>query len=810
MMENAILLGKPSAGNPHDWPDDGKGASCFPTAGRLVLLALAAALSSVTAFAMTRAELQAAINAAAEGGRVELTGDVDLDEPLQVDGRRLTLASPEGVRHVITRTEAKCLFAKISKSGTDVRLENVEFDGNKAAYGSSMGPDASIIEIAAGQVTLGAGSLLRDVLVKSGGSIYVHGTGVLVMEDGAEIRNFSNPNYGAAVRVGGSTSYTDGTFRMMGGLITGCECSHSSLDMGGVVYLWGGRVELSGGTITGNKSPGGIAGINLYMGDLRISGDAVIFGNQGGKVDDVYVREGYTAQIWVFDGYCGRMTVYQAAVPAIGTQSLIWTGSGNSGYAKGLGNVSLQGHPDIVLDGYYWSGGCSRWAHKLLTVSSRGTIATLAEMQVVLADNDVVTLSTNVGWTSTYEFSSATNVTFTSDANGPWTIERRQANVPFWQVKDGSIRLENIVLDGNGAKFPITETASNSPLLDISENGRVTLGRGGVIRGAASVGRAPGVLVGAANSVFRMEDGSAIVDCSATGPTSYATAVMVGNGSSYDPRPRFEMAGGVISNCTCNLDTSCASVGSGYGGIVYVYDGDFLMTGGQIVGNHSSTTCSGVQFYSGTVRVSGTARIEGNDGPYPDFYVRSSKQGNCRAFGDFRGHVGLCNTTASAGSSAGVTVESGTTGAWSFFPSGQTDSQHYVGVVDADGETVKWGAVAGSIDGVEIGSKADADRLCPKSLVLDDAGMAALPHVFSGVAKQVEATVALAFDVEEMVERLRATKLPLVVFRTDDGTGFSGKLSFTLPDEAADRLVTVTAGGVCKLCLCGGLLMILR
>ena len=137
----------------------------FGTWGRsMTCMALASCLT-YGARAMTITELQSAIDATPDGGRVELTGDVDLTAPLNVDGRKLTLASPEGERYTITRASGTTRFlAKIENANTLFRLENLEFDGNKAAYGGS-GPEEAIIEIARGVVELGAGTVLRDVLV---------------------------------------------------------------------------------------------------------------------------------------------------------------------------------------------------------------------------------------------------------------------------------------------------------------------------------------------------------------------------------------------------------------------------------------------------------------------------------------------------------------------------------------------------------------------------------------------------------------------------------------------------------------------
>lgn len=781
--------------------------------GMLVRGCLATVLvSSICARAMTTAELQSAIDAAFEGGRVVLTSDVELTEPLNVDGQKLTLASPEGVRYVIRRTTATRLFLPIETAGTDIQLENIEFDGNKAGYNGTY-PEIQLLEIKNGKMTFANGTLLHDVGVDYGGTIYVHGSGTLIMESGSEIRDFANLKYGAAVRVGGSnSSYTDGTFEMRGGLITGCHSTYPDIQMGGAVYLYGGRFAMSGGVISNNTAAAGcVAGVNLYAGDCDIRGDAQIIDNHGGIVDDFVISGGSSRQVYVRPGYTGRMTIYQSSLPAVGARSDVWTGPNGTKDATGLGNVSMQGHPEYVLDGYYSSNGYTKWGRRMLEVSSRGVMATVAELWALpLTNDDVVTLSTNLAWSSNWTIENVTNVTFTSDANGPWALERGKANFLFMSVQNASIRFENIALDGRSDLYPITSAANpDNSLLLVKSNGRVTFGSGVVLRNAKSNQRAPGVVLDGTNSVFRMEEGSAIVGCDSTGSKCYASAVMVGNGKNDEPRPRFEMAGGMISNCTCNIDTAQASVSGGYGGIVYVYGGWLEMMGGRITENHSTTTCSGVQYYSGVWQMSGDARVEGNDGPYRDAFVRDGQSANVRAVGDFRGHIGISSTTA-LNTSARVSVAEGASGAWCFFPTLRTELPHAVGMIGSDGKTVYWGTVVGRIGDAEFAAKADAEKACPSSLKLDEAGRVQLPIAFGGVATEIEKTITLDFDPDTMLTFMEARREPLVLFRADEGASFAGTIQFMLPEGCDDRFLVHSRGGVCKLDLKRGMVFIVR
>lgn len=106
-----------------------------------------------------------------------------------------------------------------------------------------------------------------------------------------------------------------------------------------------------------------------------------------------------------------------------------------------------------------------------------------------------------------------------------------------------------------------------------------------------------------------------------------------------------------------------------------------------------------------------------------------------------------------------------------------------------DGQLVKWGAVAGSVDGVEIASVADANLLLPSMIATDAEGLAKLPHVFTGVAAGVSGTVVIDCSQDELKA---ADVLPLKLFTCSDGT-FTGALSFSLP-TTADKLVCYRSG----------------
>lgn len=136
--------------------------------------------TAYVASAMTRDGLQALIDSAEEGARVEVTDDLTLDGTLSVL-KSLTLTSPEGTTNTIRRLGNSICLA-ISGETTTLRLENLIIDGN-----SSGGLIGRFTKYSAGCLVLGLGTTVRNFEI--GGNyagILLTGTAHLEMESGGD------------------------------------------------------------------------------------------------------------------------------------------------------------------------------------------------------------------------------------------------------------------------------------------------------------------------------------------------------------------------------------------------------------------------------------------------------------------------------------------------------------------------------------------------------------------------------------------------------------------------------------------------
>ena len=795
-----------------------------------------------TARAMTQSELQALIDGAEEGARVEVTGDFTLDGTLSVS-KSLTLTSPEGTTNTICRSGNGICFA-LSGESTMLRLENLVFDGN-----SSGGSVGRFTEYDAGSLVLGPGTTVRNFEI--GGNyagILLTGTAHLEMEPGATLRGFSNGRYAPCVdiesaeavfdmrgglitdchgRRNGVTSYEydgavyvwDGTFNMFGGEISdntattttagvdvygkgkfnmyGGLITRNSGGVGGV-YCNGGVVRLSGGVVTGNTGTYA-GGLYVQKGKLYLSGDASVTNNAGGTVNDVFLAtdtnyHGMNGKVpeaegYILESYTGVFTLYSTYEPV---NSLVNSAPFESWVKNlyldpgrrlyGLGRIRSQNFPAFGFDGYRDGGKWIYWAASPYKVDGEPCNYFSNEVLPALTGSShVLELLQDVQESGSVSFYFGptflpTNLVIRSET-GTNCVLKAAVGTSALIVSNANltVRLENVTV----------RAQDNSPQNAYVYAGCLELGAGAVLeRGKL------GVVLAGDDADLLMEEGAVIRDMYDTAANSYGFGVRIGVWSGNLNRvttPRFEMRGGLITNCVGAVSEDRSSA-TGYGGVVYAYGGDFTMTGGRICGNICTNAAAGVVIWSGntTARFGGDAVIEGNIGESVGLYV---SYGNVSYFGDFRGHVEVSNASQVPGGTFKVKAETGATGAWSFLAAAADPSVRLVGVSQGDGQLVKWGAVAGSVDGVEIATVADANLLLPSVIATDAKGLAKLPHVFTGVAAGVSGTVAIDCSQEELKS---AGVLPLTLFTCSEGA-FTGALSFSLPDDA-DKLVCYRSG----------------
>ena len=813
------------------------------TIWKRVLVASWTILATCMVSAMTRGELQALIDSAAEGARVEVTDDFTLDGTLSVS-KSLTLASPEGTTNTILRSGNGICLALAGET-TTLRLENLVFDGN-----SSGGSIGRFTEYSSGCLVLGPGTTVRNFEI--GGDyagILLTGTAHLEMEAGATLRSFQNNRYAPCVDI----ESDEAVFEMRGGLITDCHGRReagTSYEYDGAVYVWkggtfnmwggeisdntaatstdgvdvydkgtfnmygglitrntggvggvfckGGVVRLSGGVVTGNT--GAYAG-GLYVqkGELYLSGDASITNNVGGTVNDVfldtdtdyYAATGKNPEAlgYILEDYTGVFTIYSTYEPV---DSLVDAYSFESwvknvfvvpdGTRPGLGRIRCQNHPEFGFDGVRDSKKWIYWAIAPFRVD--GVHCNYFSTEVLPAltgPSHVVELLQDVQESSSVSFPldsdfQPTNLIIRSGAgtNCVLTAEGGKTALSVSKV-DLTVRLENVTV----------RAQDNSPSILRVMAGRVELGAGAVLERGRM-----GVALAGDDADLLMEDGAILRDVYDPSESSFGFGVRIGFWEGDLNRvttPRFEMRGGLITNCVGAVSADRPS-SSGYGGVVYAYGGDFTMTGGRICGNICTNSAAGVVVWSGntTVRFGGDAVIEGNFGESVGLYVAS---GNVSYFGDFRGHVEVSNLSQEPEGTFKIKAETGATGAWSFLAAAADPAVRLVGVGQGDGQLVKWGAVAGTVDGVEIASVADANILLPSVIATDVEGLAKLPHVLTGVAAGVSGTIAIDCSQDELKA---AGVLPLKLVTCSDGA-FTGALSFTLP-ATADKLVYYRSG----------------
>ena len=787
-MTKTAQRGVPAAGNPR-----GGFGGVIAASARRGALAIAVAWGAASAPGMTQSELQALISDAQEGATVVVTSDVTLSGPLQIV-RKVTLTSPEGVTNVFTRS-ANVTMVNMGHEDADLRVENLVFDGASAYNFNNR-----FAECNQGRITLGPGAAIRNFNIGSlAGTVYLSGGSArLVMEEGSEIRNCRSENYAPAVLVHGS----DTVFDMLGGVIAECVGLWAKDDptYDGTVYVYGGTFNMYGGTIAGNTSLNCTAGVVLYggtftmfggvitgnsgghaggfygySGTFNLGGNACLTNNVGGIVNDMFLNEDTNrfshAMGYIHRGFCGQATIHVTYTPTTNTD---WNWPRNfrtvpAEDITGAGRITCQEHPEFCFDGTRNNDEWLYWISSDYKVDGEG-VPNFSRMEALLTNTaHTVELCKDLMWDGLWEIpAKLRRLTFKSPDGTNHFLQAISAKFPqvlSMKSTNTTVRLENITLRGIPAGEVVCLCA-----------GRLELGPGAVLeRGKRGVDMPTG-----SAATLVMEDGAEIRNCFLPDSDAYGSAVKLGVYNAFGAR--FEMKGGVISNCVCATDAIYPS-STGYGGAVYTYGGDFVMTGGRITGNICTNSAAGVVHYRGTATFGGDAVVEGNEGEGPDLYVCG---GTTATFaGDFRGRVGVSNESQEPGGTFRVMPQEGATGAWRFFAAGRGAAKGLIGSWGGEGAQLRWGVPSGWIGDTAFASVEDASQALPKTLSALSEDREKLPLVFRGTAAGVSGEVALTCSAAELRE---AGALPLVVFRCEDGR-FTGKVTFTLSDDDGGRLV---------------------
>ena len=767
----------------------------------LACMALTGGLQAATTFD----ELQSELDKAADGATVYVENDISYTGVLAPNlAKRITLASPPGQTNVLLRASnyASGAFLRLTNAAADVTLTNLVVDGNKSAGTQS----DRFIDIQAGRLTLDAGTELRNVQQQPAGSIRVLDPGELVMNDGAVLRGFVNAQWGTCVLAGWDGA--SGRFTMNGGLITGCASTYTGSgdagSYGGAVYTWGGIFDMRGGLITGNTALNACAGVAAYQGHFILSGTASVTNNAGETVNDIsYWGEdgGATGYLYIAGPWTGAATVYAPRiVDESNKKDRLWACfvAPHEGFTPGvddmpgLGNLSVQDHPDFVADGYvrnvYTDAGLVLSPHQLnvyfkpriARLGNRLSVASPTELMDQLADGDEVEICQDFDLPRSLVVSNNWTLTLRSDTNGPWTVSHSANSrwAPLARVKNATLRLENIVFDGRRNDGDAKSLLAT--MLEIQAGGNVTLGNGAVLQNGMLGEKHPAACVSGSGSRLAMEPGSVVRNFSTTNANSFATAFRIGGyeDQDADPKPVFTMTGGTISNCVSGTTGTAAG---GYGGAVYVQNAVFDFRGGTISGNAApSGGCAGVMVYQGaTVQIGGTATVTNNPGVCPDLY--RCDYGTVRMAGAFRGRVGVSSGNQAFDGCLDIACGEGATGAWNFFSAKTNPYGLYVGYMWKDNRVVYLRSADGWLDGVGlVCAYEDFAHFTPTAIDVD-AEADALPHVFGGRAVEAGGRLNVTFD-EAAAREAGRTNVMLLAAR--EGEALTGTWHFTVPRAA--------------------------
>ena len=158
--------------------------------------------------------------------------------------------------------------AAIYCEGGDLQIRNSSITNNQAKFGGAIYCSKSA------QVTINDGTIISDNTVEEAGAIYCGGNAQVTVNSGTI--NSNQASYGGAIfcsegdilikggsiqentaKFGGAVYFTgNGQLTLSGGEIAGNKVIDKD-GSGGGIYLWGGKAQITGGTIKGNKADAG-------------------------------------------------------------------------------------------------------------------------------------------------------------------------------------------------------------------------------------------------------------------------------------------------------------------------------------------------------------------------------------------------------------------------------------------------------------------------------------------------------------------------------------------------------------------------
>lgn len=599
------------------------------------------------------ATLAKAYETVAAGGTIIISGTVTQETAanITVADKAVTITGTPGGK-LLRAGGNTAPFITVRGTGS-VTLTNITLDGDKANSplspgGTSNTGDHALVSVSGGTLAIGQGASLTN--------------------------NQGGPT--SAGSSAGGLRITGGRVDMTGGSITNNDCRY-----GAGVELYSGIFNMSGGSITGNAATdGGEGGGGLYIytanASAYVSGDAVINNNTSGgktaaqvvnasenKGPDVQLYKGYLRLNADADGQPGANSI------VIGGLYLYEAGKTVDVYASTNAQVgiAMAAIGKISSAGGHTAGSTinlSNWK----SLGNQGVVD-VQNGYIVLAKADVYVKSdgsdaTGDG-TAAKPYATIQKAYDTLSAAGGAIHVMDRVAVPGAFEFRKPIRLtgtgatEDVVYSGAalvraGSSFGIyaevgvdhltltDQSQHNHAPVGVHANGALTLGQGAVVTGFSSQ-FAPVFLYPEANVKLIMQDGAKI--------TGNGCQVASGNvGSDYVASG----GGGVFVGRGTTFDMQGGTIEKGtsyaYGGGVFV-NGTFTMAGGTI--NGTATTQGGGVYVnaSGSFTMSEGAitGTSGRDGG--GVFVRG-------AGGTFTMSGGSVNGTAS-GNGGGVNNEDG-------------------------------------------------------------------------------------------------------------------------------------------------------
>lgn len=441
---------------------------------------------------------------------------------------------------------------------------------NSANYGGAVYVTAS------GAFTMADGSLAYNEASTSGGAVYVNG-GTFNLEDGEIIGN-SAVEYGGAIYVAaGSTS----VFTMSGGAIGGEDTFTNTSARGGGMYVAGGAVTISSGSISGNTATVNGGGVYLNAGTFSVKGNPIISGNKLNDSDsNLYLYNGKTIKI------VGKLTD-GASIGLTGKDKITedYTTNGNGETEKAYFFGDVLGTVVAIVNGeiYLQVSLKDAWnAAVQASLDNNGNPITFVLAEAWRAENG--SFGEGVGFTDDGALYLPSGAYIVLNLNN-YSIDRNLSTI----TATGSVFYVKGTLEISGTTGIITGGKSEQGGgVHIEEGGlfkmevayiqqnEATQGGGVYVESGARFELAEGAIRGNSADegagVYVEEGGTLNMTGGAIGGTGYANEAT--NGAGVYSNGTVKLSGGYIRNNTATEN----------GGGAYVAGGEFIVKGGYIGG----------------------------------------------------------------------------------------------------------------------------------------------------------------------------------------------------------------------------------